>query len=177
MGDETLLATAAVFSGDQHFDGEFSQFVSQEDEFGAASADDADDLVAGFGQSFGQRVEDRGADPAADAGNPAPAGDLRRAAEGAGQIAEGGPGWHGHQAAGGIADRLDKEGDGSLADVGIGDGQGNAFGLLVGVNNDKLAGLAGSGDAWGLYQQPVKVGGDKIVADDGKHEALPSRWR
>ena len=71
-----------------------------------------------------------------------------------------------------VANGLHHQGDGAVVEVGVTDGQGNAFSLLVGLDNHKLAGKRGPRNLRGLHFNQIGVLSEFLLLDDFIHRAL-----
>ena len=140
--DEALDADRAVVGADDEFIAAGAELVVPEDEVLVAEANDADDVGAGFLVSAGLRIDRRDAEAAADADDLARVADGARHTHRADECVERGADLAGvlHFARG-LADGLDHQRDRAFVDVVVGDGQWDAFAMLVKHDDDELSGL------------------------------------
>ena len=144
QGHQALDANGAVVGADDQFVADLAELVFPEHQLFVAEADDADDIGAVLLVGARLRVDRGNPETAADAD------DFLRAAEMTGDAHRSD---HGVQVAadlalllhlpGGLADRLDDQGDGAAFAVEVGDGEGNSFSVRMRHHDDELAGLGG----------------------------------
>ena len=116
-------------------------------------------------------MDDGRADAAADAHRVARGDEFGGMAERTGDVLDRVARFEGHQFTGGLADRLDHEGDRAPVGIGVGDRQRNALGAIRPADDDELAGLADRGDARRFDLKPGDVRAELGLGGDGVHEA------
>src|SRR5665811_2176161 len=146
LGDQALAATAAVIGRDDELVTDLPQLVLPEQQALVACGHDADDLVAGFLERPGDRIDRRHADPAAGADDRAHLLDLARLAQWTNEAGERVALAQRLQMPRRRADRLDHDGDGARFAVEIGDGERDPLPLFVDHQDDELSRLARRGN-------------------------------
>ena len=159
FGNETLAAIRTVVSHEDDVVSESSHFVLHEEQAFVTGTHDDGDLVACSLEGLNDRVHRGDTHATAHANHVAKILDVGRRAERAHE--------HGNivtdfelgKFGGGLANRLENQGDRAFSRVGIGDGERHAFAvILVRLEDDKLAGLTLLGDQRGLDAEHVDRG-------------------
>src|SRR5665647_1949622 len=150
LGDQALAATAAVIGGDDELVTDLPHLVLPEQEALVAGGHDADDLVAGFLERPGDRIDRRHADSPSGADDRAHLLDLARLAQWTDEAGERVALAQRLQMPRRRADRLDHDGDCARLAVEIGDGERDPLPLFVDHQDDELSRLARRGDSRSL---------------------------
>src|SRR5665647_716546 len=152
--DELGLASdadpAAVIGGDDELVTDLPHLVLPEQEALVAGGHDADDLVAGFLERPGDRIDRRHADSPSGADDRAHLLDLARLAQWTDEAGERVALAQRLQMPRRRADRLDHDGDCARLAVEIGDGERDPLPLFVDHQDDELSRLARRGDSRSL---------------------------
>ena len=154
------------------------ELVLEDDDIGTAEAADEGDLDAALVHLFGDGIGDGAADAAADNADLVQAFHLGGLAEGADKVADIVALLDGVEHLGGLAGRLDHDGDGPLFAVIARDGNGNALALLVKAENNKLPGLRVPGNQGRLHFK--EADGFRVIeitlGDNLVHTNSPSEY-
>ena len=145
-GDNALLAVGAVIGHDDELIAAGAELVLENDQILVAEADNAGDLGTLLMQCLGHGQRNGTADAAADHTDVLQALNLGGLAQRADEVMHGLALLEGVQLHGTGTHNLEDDGHSARITVIARDGQGDSLGVLLGADNDKLAGLRLFGD-------------------------------
>ena len=172
--DEALDATGAVVGGQNLTVADGGELVAEDQQLFRAGADDRNDLVAKFFQGNGLRINDRGADAAADDDDRAKFGQVTGLAKWACHILKIITGLHLTHIKSGLTNGLHDQGDIAFFRALRGNGKRYAFAVGMWPDDDKLAALVSLGDPRGVDFISMQVWPNQLFLDDFKQALILS---
>jgi hypothetical protein len=144
MSDEAFVSVGSVVGEDEDVIGERTHLLFEDDEFLSTSGEHDEYPVPELPEGFDDGQKRSGADPTGGTEECTDVCDVSGLSEWPDDVGESLPDIEGAYLAGGDADGLNDEGDGTFGDIGAGDGERDALAFLANPDDDKMSGLPGA---------------------------------